>query len=172
MSVRMKLRIEFGFAGAVLAVLFLFLRGNLAEGRTETSAVRSYGGRLSNMERSALEAMNLDLHDASDVLGIGSQRIRIIDRTGEVKEYRFDDAILWRNQEPLMDGLASFHFEFRDGAGNLLTTRNRNCGSVQSVGYALRIGNRNSEIFVQSGSDFPFHVSHDEPYEVIATVRF
>jgi hypothetical protein len=161
MSSRFKHRIEFGFVGTAALILLVLLRANLAAERAGSDAIACYGGRLSASDRSALEALNDDLRNALDVEDIGERGIRILGRSGGVKEYRLVRDALARDGEPVLRDIRSFRFEFRDAGGGLLTLRRQNCGYVRSVGYTLRIGSRRSEITIQSGSEMPFHAPHD-----------
>jgi hypothetical protein len=160
MSIRARHRIEFGFAGTAAVILLVLLRVNLAAERVSTDTIHCYGGRLSEADRSALESLNDDLRNASDVESIEAQGIRILSRSGKLKEYRLIRGALRRDGEPVLKGIRSFHFEFRDGGGGLLTLRRQNCGYVRSVGYTLRMKIRRSEVTVQSGSEMPFHAPH------------
>jgi hypothetical protein len=162
MSNRIRHRIEFGFAGTALVILLVLLRVNLAAERAGTGAIHCYGGRLSDTDRSALESLNKDLLNAADVVNIEAQGIRILGRSGKTSEYRMFRGTLCLNGEPVLDGIRSFYFEFRDGEGCLLTLRSQNCGYVRSVGYTFRMSTRRSEITIQSGSEMPFHMPNDE----------
>ncbi len=165
MSVRTKHRIEFGFAGILLILALLLVRGNRAEGRTEAGAVHCYGGRLSTEALSSLEVLNHDLREACDVLEMGTQQVKIADEKGAVREYQFLDSTLWREGQPLMSGIGSFCFEFRDEWGNLLTVRRQNCDGVQSIGYTFRIQSRSTEIFVRSQKG----ISHNATQEKLSS---
>ncbi|MDM7926763.1 MAG: hypothetical protein QUS35_12175 [bacterium] len=162
MSSRARHRMEFGFAGIAAAGLFVLLRVNLAAERADLDAIHCYGGRLSASDRSALESLNSDLHHASDVEDIDSRGIRIRRRSGEIREYRLTGETLRMDGEPVLRGIRSFHFEYRDCAGGLLTLRSQNLGHVRSVGYVIRMESRGSEITVRSGSEMPFHAPHEE----------
>lgn len=158
---------EFGFAGIAAAGLFVLLRVNLAAERAGSEAIHCYGGRLSASDRFALESLNGDLRQASDVEDIDSRGIRIRRRSGEIREYRLTGETLRMDGEPVLRGIRSFHFEYRDCAGGLLTFRSQNLGYVRSVGYVIRMESRGSELTVRSGSEMPFHSPHDD-YAVLS----
>lgn len=162
MSSRARHRMEFGFAGIAAAGLFVLLRVNLAAERADLDVIHCYGGRLSASDRSVIESLNVDLRHASDVEDIDSRGIRIRGRSGKTREYRMTGATLRMDGEPVLRGIRSFHFEYRDCAGGLLTLRSQNLGYVRSVGYAIRMESGGSEITVRSGSEMPFHAPHDE----------
>ncbi|MBN2200837.1 hypothetical protein JW777_02670 [bacterium] len=167
MSNRVRHQIEFGFVGMAAVGLFVLMRVNLAAERAESETLYCYGGRLSVSDRSALESLNNDLRYASDVEDIDSRGIRIRCRSGEIREYRLTGATLRMDGEPVLRGIRSFHFEYRDRGGSLLTLRSQNLGYVRSVGYLIRMESGGSEITVRSGSEMPFHAPHDE-YAVLS----
>jgi hypothetical protein len=164
MSVRTKHRIEFGFAGTLLILSFLVLKGSRVVGQTGTDPIACYGGSLSPQNRSALERMNRELREARDVLEIGSRRVLILDGQGRVSEYRFSDSALWKDESPFVTGVLAFHFEFRDEWGNLLTHRSENCECVRSAAYTVRINDRRSEVFAVSKTNLPFNESHQDDF--------
>jgi hypothetical protein len=155
MSIRTRHRIEFGFFGLALALSLLVWRGIRAGGSPEEMPIHCYGGNLSAETRSALESMNRDLHDAHDVLVMGSQGVLIEDRFGRVREYRFSGSVLCVNSRPLVSGVNALHFEYRDQWGNLLTLRSDNCGFVQTIAYTVRLEDPPSEVFVNSRTAVP-----------------
>jgi hypothetical protein len=162
MSARARHHIEFGFAGIAAVIVLVMLRSNLAAERTGPEAIHCYGGRLPASDRSALESLNHELRNALDVENIEARGIRILCRSGKTREYRLVGGSLQADGEPVLRGIRSFHFEFRDCGGGLLTLRSQNCGYVRSVGYTIRMQSARSEITVRSGSEIPFHAPHDE----------
>ena len=173
MSVRTRHRIEFGFFGLALALSLLVWRGIRAGGRPEEMPIHCYGGNLSAETRSALEGMNRDLHDANDVLAIGSQGVLIEDRSGRVREYRCSGSVLYVNNRLLVSGVNAFHFEYRDQWGNLLTHRSDNCGFVQTIAYTVRLEDHPSEVFVNSRTTVPCNRNHprEEDQTRVASVQ-
>jgi hypothetical protein len=162
MSARARHHIEFGFAGIAAVVVLVMLRANLVAERAGTEAIHCYGGRLSESDHAALESLNDELRNALDVENIEARGIRILCRSGKTVEYRLIGSTLHADGETLLRGIRSFHFEFRDCGGGLLTLRSQNCGYVRSVEYTIRMESAGSEITVRSGSEMPFHAPHDE----------
>jgi hypothetical protein len=164
-SIRFKHRIEFGFLGISLALSFLLGRGIQTAGRPEEILLHCYGGRLPSETQAALEKMNLDFHDARDVLSIGSRCVLIEDRNGFIREYQYSGSTLWLNREPVLSRVSALNFEFRDEWGNLLTHRSGNCGLVHTIGCTLRLADRPSETFVNSRTALPLNRNHTRGME-------
>jgi hypothetical protein len=162
MSVRTRHRIEFGIFGLSLALSLMVWRGIRAGGRPDEMPIHCYGGSLSSETRSALEGMNRDLHDAKDVLSIGSRDVFILDRSGRVREYSFDGSDLCVDRRPIVSGVNALYFEYRDQWGNLLTHRKENCVFVQTIAYTLRLQDHPSEVFVNSRTAVPYNRDHKQ----------
>lgn len=123
---------------------------NRADSQAGVDSFRGYGGKLPLEVSRALEQMVSDFAQARRVLQANSDQVFFMDLRGRPKAYRFAHETLWMNEKPLITGVRSFHFEFRDEWGNLRTNITRESSSVTSIGYTIRYMRGKREIM--SGS--------------------
>jgi len=97
-----------------------------------------------------LGELNQDLKDIQCIIKAGPEEIVCMSRYNQISEYLFVDGALWHDSFPVIAGVKSFHFEYRDRYGNLLTMVERNLSSIETIGYTLRIGSGEGEILTCS----------------------
>ena len=121
-------------------------------GRPEAKSwsIKGYGGKLRPVVVKELGKLNQDLKDIQFIIKAGPEKIVCMGRYNQISEYLFVDGALWHDSSPVISGVSSFHFEYRDRYGNLLTMVERNLSSIETIGYTLRIGSGEGEILTYS----------------------
>jgi hypothetical protein len=129
----------------VLSISLLWME-NRAEPGIEANTVKGYGGSLPVEVQSIFQGITGDLAEANNIETAKPRRISIVDKAGTKRIYWFNHETVWRDGDPVISHVRSFHFEYRDQWGNLLTQSDRDPGSIESVGVAIRIATRGREI--------------------------
>ncbi len=120
------------------------------ENRTELNAGTSFIGigasGLPIEVRPALQEITGNLAETGRIETARPRRITIVNKAGTRRTYWFDHETVWRDGDPVIGNVLSFHFEYRDRWGNLLTQGDRDPDSIESVGVAIRIASRGREV--------------------------
>jgi hypothetical protein len=112
----------------------------------ESSSLKGYGGNLPAEVQSVIQEMAGNLAQAQRIETAQPRCIEITDKTGTRRTYGFDHDAVWRDGNPVIGNVRSFHFEYRDQWGNLLTRSDSDPGSIRSVGLAIRITDHGRDI--------------------------
>jgi len=150
----MKFRVNWKYdtiigSGLLFFALFVWMGSRTIDGVAEPQ-IKGYGGKLPREVTNALEKMNKEFEETRAILFARSDRVLIVDRNRNVKEYSFSYGILWCNDFPIVSGVRAFHFEYRDEKGNLLTRANRNLSAIQRITYIIRVLHGNKEVLTSS----------------------
>lgn len=143
MSCQAKHRIEAGMIGLIAFFLCFIWRENKALDSPHPSPIHWYGKSNSPEIVKGVTQLHQDLENIQNVLDMGTHRLRILTRNGQITEYRFDDTILWKDFEPLISDVHAFHFEYRDENGNLLTCRPQYTDRIHRIEYTLALAHSN-----------------------------
>ncbi|HHS13327.1 MAG TPA: hypothetical protein ENN03_06105 [bacterium] len=84
-----------------------------------------------------LKTMENDIRTARAVLSAELGQIVILGQDNSRKVYRITNGILWLDGKPVLSGIDSFHFEYRDAHENLLKKEGRLTRAVHTVSYIL-----------------------------------
>lgn len=84
-----------------------------------------------------LKILENDIQTARSILSAEVDRIVILGRDDSRKMYRIANGILWFNGDPVLSGIESFHFEYRDAHENLLKPGSRRIRAVHTVSYIV-----------------------------------
>ncbi len=133
----------------LLLALFVWMGSKRIDGVKELE-IQGYGGKLPREITNTLEKMNKEFEETRRVLFAQPDRIVIVDKDKNVKEYSFSYKTLWCNDFPVIGGVRAFHFEYRDEKGNLLTRANKNLSAIQRVTYIIRVLHGNKEVLTSS----------------------
>jgi len=140
--------------GALFLGLFVWMGSRLL-GKTDSTSIQGYGGKLSTKVVTVLERMNEDLRSARGILAAQPGRIRFIDKAQNTKEYSFAYGTLWCNDFPVISDVRAFHFEYRDSDGNLLTRAGENLSAVETVAYTIRVAENETDVLTSSRIRIP-----------------
>lgn len=143
MSRKAKHRIEAGMISLIAFSLCLIWKENRAIDPQAPSVIHWYGKSNSTQTVNGITQLHQDLENIQDVLDMETHRLRIRTRNGEVTEYRFYNTVLWKDLEPLVPDVKTFHFEYRDEKGNLLTCRPQYRNRIHRIEYTLSLTNSN-----------------------------
>jgi hypothetical protein len=124
----------------------LFWVGSRPVDTSGGAGMRGYGGRLSSKAQHALEQMRRDIRDTEHLLYARTNHICLINKDAEAREYNFNYHTIWRNGYPLLPNVRAFHFEFRDGRGNLMTRPETCLSAVRTVAFTIRLEGKNGEV--------------------------
>ena len=124
--------------------------GSRATENTSEYSMRVLGGNLSPKVMRILDQMNEDLEKSRSILTADASMIRFLDRGEDLKEYSFAYGALWLNDFPVISGIRSFHFEYRDGSGNRLMRIENDVSSIETVAYTLHITTHDSDVITSS----------------------
>ena len=119
--------------------------------------VRSYGGKLPEKVQNVLERMSTNLTQAHHIVIAQSDRLIVASDQEAVQKYSFDYDTIWSNDSPVITGVRAFHFEYRDGRGNLLTRVEKHLSDVETVAFTMRLEVDNKEIMIISRIPIPFN---------------
>lgn len=129
--------------------LFLWM-GNRSPSQSDPSHVKSYGGDLPVRTQTLLERLNEDLNNARHILTAQPGGILFITEHGKEIKYSYAYETLWLNGLPVISSIRAFHFEYRDGRGNLLFRAQKNPNTILTVAYTIRIEVHDKEIVINS----------------------
>ncbi len=131
--------------GVVLGVSVLWME-NLANNQTETRSCHGYGGRLMPDVRIVLGQMENDVIHARNLLQAQPNRLSFVGAQGKIRTYRFAHETVWQDDEPLVSNVRSFHFEFRDQWGNLMTQYENDSAGIETIGYTICVVHNGNEV--------------------------
>ncbi|NQT26583.1 hypothetical protein HQ585_14610 [candidate division KSB1 bacterium] len=135
-----------GFLTLLLSgLLLLGWIGSLTAARMESWDSRVYGGRIPYKTRILLNRLHEDLRSADLIINAHSDHLLFQDEDGNAHEFNFMYGALWQNDYPFMVDVKKFHFEFRDGRGNLLNA-NSNPDEIVTIGYVLHLEDQGKEV--------------------------
>ena len=156
MEIRKNWRHDIVLLGGILILgLFVWMGSRLLD-KTDSTPIRGYGGKLSRKVVTVLERMNEDLMNTKGILSAQPGRILFVDENHHPKEYSFAYGTLWCNDFPVISGVRAFHFEYRDGAGNLLTRAEENLSAVETVVYTIRVAVNETDVMASYRAQIPF----------------
>ncbi|MFO7891989.1 MAG: hypothetical protein R6V04_16805 [bacterium] len=92
----------------------------------------------STRKNSMLLKMEKDFESIDRILYATSDHLSIFTTDNEIVNYKYEHEAIWHNGEPLIREVKSFHFEYRDIYGNLLTHFTRNYTSIETIGFIVR----------------------------------
>jgi hypothetical protein len=140
-----RLELVFLFSAVLLSSGMLWM-----ENRTELNAGTSFIGigasGLPVEVRPALQEITGDLAETGKIETARPRCITIVNKSGTRRTYWFDHETVWCDGHLVIGNVRSFHFEYRDRWGNLLTQGDRDPDSIESVGVAIRIVSRGREV--------------------------
>ena len=134
----------------ILIVGIVLWPGARGVSRDVSSNLKGYGGRLTSGAQSVLLQMNNDLRDMKRCVQVHPQKIVLVDQNKKIKTYSYAYGTLWCDEEPIMTGVRSFFFEYRNAWGYLLPRASHNLQSVESVGYTVRVRSNGKEVVTTS----------------------
>ena len=150
----MKLRVNWKYDTVIGLVLLFFAifvwMGSRKIGSVVELQINGYGGKLPKETVNILERMNKEFAETRAILFAQPDRIIIVDKNKNIKEYSFAYGTLWCDGFPIVSDIRAFHFEYRDEKRNLLTRANKNLPAIQRVTYIMRIFHDNKEILTGS----------------------
>jgi len=92
-------------------------------------------------------SIEMDLAHMDRIVKAESDYLSILTFDNEIVDYKYEYETIWYNGDPLIRGITSFHFEYRDIYGNLLTHFNQDYKSVTTIGYLIRKNDKQKSIF-------------------------
>lgn len=134
--------------------VFLWM-GNKTVYRSSDESIHSIGGSLSATSQRILRRMNQDIVNAQYLISAESDHITFLCDDKGTREYSFAYQTIWRNEFPLMGSVKSFHFEYRDSRGNLISRPTENLESVDVVSYTLCLVHGEKDVFVNYRLNIP-----------------
>lgn len=138
----------------VSGLLFTGWMASIAAARNGSNQDRVYGGRMSHKTRILVNRLHEDLKSTDRILCAESDRLRFLDKENETHEFRFLYGALWRDDYPLLTAVKAFHFEFRDGRGNLLNA-SRSPDQIAIIGYVLHLTDQGREVMANLSVRIP-----------------
>ena len=123
-------------AAVLVGILSYFTSGVLlSESRMESSR------RLPRVVSHNLERMESDIQQASAIIELADNYLLMLDNEGEYQEYSFESGILWKNGSSYIHRVQSFHFEYRDCYGYMLSRPANQRKSLKTVCYVISLEN-------------------------------
>ena len=107
------------------------------------------GVELSGQTAALIAELNAHLTDAADIVYAESGLIRLKGHDNLIREYLLKDGMLWIDRNPVLDGIAFFHLEYRDVYGNLLTRPHKNLQEIDVVAYTMKVNVNHNNIITQ-----------------------
>lgn len=152
---RANWRYDMTIIGGILFLGIFVWMGSRNPDESGPLSIKGYGGELSHNVVKILERMNEDLKTSKGIISAKPNRIVIIDGNNDVKEYSFAYETLWCNNSPVVSSVRAFHFEYRDGSGNLLNRTEKYLSVVETVGYTIRIWLDDKDVLTSSKVRIP-----------------
>jgi len=115
--------------------LFLWL-GNRSIDNNGVDSLDHY--RVSKQNSIILPKIRMDLEHMDRIINAQSDYLSILTFDDNIIDYKYEYETIWYNGDPLITGVKSFHFEYRDIYGNLLTHFNQDYKSITTIGYLIR----------------------------------
>jgi len=100
-----------------------------------------------------LTTMEESMKNMTRIICARSDYISLLTSDNNIINYRYEYEAIWYNDNPLMRGVKSFHFEFRDKYGILLTHFGPNYTSIATIGYYIRKCDDRQEIIFKNMID-------------------
>ena len=136
---RYKLQIETGLIGLALCLtIILWSNGRALHSDSIFSSSQSISPSMSPVEE-ILKEMKTELQNASHLLITDPDRLAFVARNGQRQEYRFVCQSLWKNETPLIHGIQSFHFEYRNQHGQLLSRASLYKDQIRRINYFMNV---------------------------------
>lgn len=110
---------------------------------------------LSNQKNNMLEKLKNDFAFMDQILYASSNYLSILTSNNGIINYKYEHGAIWYNDEPLINRVKSFHFEYRDSYGNLLTNFKQNYISIETIGYIIRRENNKEKIIYKNMISVP-----------------
>jgi len=152
---RAKWRYDMTIIGGILLLGVFVWMGSRNPDESGSSSMKGYGGELSHDVVRILQEMNEDLKNSKGIISARPNRIVFIDGNDGLKEYSFAYETLWCNNSPAVSSVRAFHFEYRDGSGNLLNRTEKYLSVVETVGYTIRIRLDDKDVLTSSKVRIP-----------------
>lgn len=127
------------------SLLLLGWIGSRAATRMGSRDAGFYGGRIPQRIRILIHQFQEDLQQADRILMARPNALIFQDQEGDEHKYRFQYGALWKDDYPVIARIKSFHFEFRDGRGNLLNSSS-SPHEIVTIGYVLHFENQGKNV--------------------------
>lgn len=102
-----------------------------------------------------LSVLENDIEHITRIICAESDHLSLLTSANNIIDYKYEYEAIWYNGIPLIKGVKSFHFEYRDTYGNLLTHLNHNYNLIESIGCFVRKDNGKREIIYKKKIDMP-----------------
>lgn len=124
-------------------------------------SIKTYGGVLTTSAYQGIRKLNTELEQSRRIISLDSDQIHFITKEGMACRYQYLHEALWRNEHVVLTNLCSFHFEYRDHAGMLLTESPRNLPFVRTVGYTFCLQICENDIFASQKVEVSNNNDHE-----------
>ena len=139
---RYKIQIETGLLGVALCLTIFFWSNGRAFNLTSASqSNRSFCLCVASVDE-ILSEMNQELKTAEHLLITEPDHLAFLTDDGVRKSYRFVNRSLWKNQMPLIHEISTFHFEYRNRYGQLLSRATRDRDQIYRIQYVMHLPSR------------------------------
>ncbi len=118
--------------------------GNKKIGNNDFDTIEKYC--VSEQYSSIVYTMSEDLKHMKRIICAKPDQLSILSLDNDIIDYTYAYEALWYNGVPLIRGVKSFYFEYRDDYGNLLAHFNHNYKSIETIGYIIRKIDKKREI--------------------------
>ena len=136
---RYKLQIETGLIGLALCLTIVLWSHGRALNSDASRPSRQLFSPTPSPVDVILSEMKLEVQNARQLLVTDPDRLVLIARDGQRHEYRFFCQSLWKNDMPLIHGIESFHFEYRNQNGQMLTRANLYKNRIRRINYFMHV---------------------------------
>jgi hypothetical protein len=140
---RYKIQIETGLIGIALCLAIFFWTKGIAVNPENIPNSFQQLPRASSPVEEVLKEMNFELTEARRLIITDPNHIVFITRDGMRRDYRFNHQSLWKNETPVIYGITSFHFEYRNKNGQLLTRANHYQKEIRRIHYLMNFSPHN-----------------------------
>lgn len=136
---RYRIQIETGLLGIALCLAIILWTKGRAVNPDYSIHVQQGFSQMSSPVQEVLNEMDQDLKYARLLLITDPDRLVLITLQGQRKEYRYTYQSLWKNEAPVIHNIKSFHFEYRNQNGQLLTRANRYRKEIRRIHYFISL---------------------------------
>jgi hypothetical protein len=143
---RTIVKIETGLAGMALMLAVIFWSSVHADSASR-KRIFFLGRPISPHTAEILSAMKLEMREISRLLVAEPGCLMFETKQGDILKYHFDCQALWRNDIPVIPELESFHFEFRDLAGNLMQPDGESFNRIHSIFFMMKLNVKKRPVF-------------------------
>ncbi len=106
--------------------------------------------KVSKKNSVILPNIRMDIEHMDRIINAKSDYLSILTFDNYIIDYKYEYETIWYNGDPIISGVKSFHFEYRDIYGNLLTHFNQDYKSITTIGYLIRKKDNRKDIIYKN----------------------